>query len=66
MNKKMLKAKMVEKDLSATEMAKALGIQVSTFYNKMSGKSEFTFSEVRKMACVLMLTKREFIEIFCD
>lgn len=36
-------------DIKQVEIAKALGISEKTFYNKLSGKTEFTWAEVCKV-----------------
>ena len=42
-----INAEMVRRRIRKPEVAAALGINQKTFRNKLSGKSEFTFSEVQ-------------------
>lgn len=44
-----LRGKRVEKQLSQTDVAKMLGINLSTYNQKENGKSEFTLSEIQDL-----------------
>lgn len=64
-NTKKLKARMVEHDLSASEISKLIGMDRSTFYRKMQNNGEnFTILEANAIANVLNLTKDDVNEIF--
>ncbi len=60
-----LKGKVVERGLSGSEVATALGISQSTYYRKISkGGTSFTVAQVRKIAEVLNLSSEECNAIF--
>lgn len=44
-----LRGKRVEKQLSQTDVAKMLGINLSTYNQKENGKSEFTLTEIQDL-----------------
>lgn len=50
MNTRKLKALMVEFNYSRKQIADLLGINESTLKNKLSGKSDFKFTEVQVLA----------------
>ena len=50
-----------DNNLKQIEMAKILGISVSTFNQKINGKSDFTIQEAKKIA---LLFKKEVDVIF--
>ena len=50
MNIRKLKALMVEYDNNRKQIAELLGINESTLKNKLSGKSDFKFNEVKLLA----------------
>ena len=50
MNIRKLKALMVEYDNNRKQIADLLGINESTLKNKLSGKSDFKFNEVKLLA----------------
>ena len=52
-DKKRLEAELVLQNISKAEFAKALGIDTSTLYKKMNGKSDWTLTEIRKMGEIL-------------
>ena len=59
------KAKLVEKDISIIELAKALGIDKSTVYRKINKSREnFTVKDVEKISNVLSLTYDDINDIF--
>lgn len=47
-NKRKFEAALKERGMSVAEMAKYLGISAPTLYRKLSGTSEFTYSELMK------------------
>ena len=63
-NSKMLKAKMTEKGKNAEYISSKLGIDTSTFYRKLGGKSEFNRSEILIIKNSLSLNKKEMDSIF--
>lgn len=44
-----LRGKRVEKQLSQTDVARMLGINLSTYNQKENGKSEFTLTEIQDL-----------------
>lgn len=52
-DKKRLEAELVLQNISKAEFAKALGIDTSTLYKKMNGKSDWTLTEIRKTGEIL-------------
>lgn len=48
-----LKGLMVENNITQMQMAKLLGISVSTFNQKLNGKSDFTIQEAKKISKIL-------------
>ncbi len=63
-NENKLRGKMAEKRYSVNDLAKALGINYSTFYRKSIGKSEFTRSEIQRIADILHLSIQDIQDIF--
>lgn len=60
-----IKGKMTEKEINAETMAKALGIDKSTFYRKLnSGGTNFSVGEAYIISMRLNLTKDEVNDIF--
>ena len=66
MRQEKLKSKMVEKNLRDQDMAKILGIDVSTFYRKKTGITEFNREEIKAMKNCLNLTADEVDAIFFE
>ena len=64
MDIKLLKAKMVLRDMTADTVCEYLEISRSTWFRKLSGKTEFTRREISLIASALSLDKGEIIEIF--
>lgn len=64
MNANALKAKMAFAGLSAKTLCQMCGIGLSAFYRKLTGASEFTQSEIARIAAALHLTHDEIYEIF--
>ncbi len=59
-----LKGRMVENNLRDQDMANILGIDVSTFYRKKTGVSDFTREEIKRIKEVLHLSAEEVDAIF--
>ena len=63
-NGKELKMKMIQKGVGADALICALGVNESTFYRKLAGKSEFSRSEIQIIRATLKLTVEEADLIF--
>lgn len=59
-----LLAKMIEKGISKTEMASALGVDAATLYRKLNGASDFKRQEIEIIRNRLKLTVNEAEAIF--
>lgn len=60
-----LRGKMAEKKVSAEDMAKAMGIDASTFYRKMKSDGlTFTVGQMHQVVNVLKLSPDEATKIF--
>lgn len=66
MNIDKLKGKLVEKKKTYEECSKFLNVTISTFNNKMNGKSKFYIEEINKLSDLLELTNQEKIDIFLN
>jgi len=55
---------LIRAGLSKENIAISLGINISTFYRKFNGESDFTLSELRKLKKILHLTKDDVDRIF--
>lgn len=64
MNIAKLKGKIVEREMNADTMAKAIGVDRGTWYRKMRSCEKFTIGEAQKIKKVLELTNEEASEIF--
>lgn len=64
MNLNLLKARMVEKGISDEDLAKCLGINISTLFRKKSGESDFYRKEIQKIKSYLELTDEDVTLIF--
>lgn len=60
----LLKGKMVSKKINAEYLSDKLGINITTFYRKLSGESEFNRLEMNIIKNILSLTKDEMDSIF--
>lgn len=49
-----------ERGVKVTKINEVLGINKTTFYNKVNGKSEFKASEINKIAAFLNIPVSEF------
>ena len=63
-NTELLKEKIKESGLKVTAIAEKTGINRVTLYNKISGKNEFTASEIVALSNLLGLTTEEREAIF--
>lgn len=63
-NIKMLKAEMLMKDIKIPILAEKIGIDKTTFYRKISGKSDFTISEIYKIIDELKISNEKIVDIF--
>lgn len=63
-NDKLLKAKIVEKGKSRSDIASVLGIDISTFSKKLNGVAEWKRSEMQIVRNSLGLTVEESETIF--
>lgn len=63
-NSELLKEKIEESGMTMVAIARKTGIKRETLYNKLSGKSEFTASEIVAMSKVLRLSVEEREAIF--
>lgn len=59
-----LKGKLVEKNKRYSECANQLGISVTTFSDKMNGKSKFNVEEANALANFIGLSDEEKVNIF--
>ena len=63
-NQKLLKAKIIAQGLTRAEMAKKIGISLTTLNYKLNGRQELKLSEVKKICTILNLNKTEREKIF--
>lgn len=63
-NQNLLKAKMVEKGISALKLSNEIGVCEATFYRKLSRNGDFSRFEIGKIADVLKLSIEERDVIF--
>ena len=66
LNSFLLKEKIKESGMTIKAIAEKTGILRETLYNKISGKSEFTASEIVKLSDVLRLSKEDRDYIFLN
>ena len=66
MNLIALRQKMIEKNKSNKELAFELGISRSAMQRKLSGKTQFSQSELKVLISILQLSKAEILYIFFD
>ena len=59
-----LKAAQVESGMNVEEIASKIGLKPVTVYRKMSGKSEFTASEMIELKKILHIDFQSFCDIF--
>jgi len=64
-NREILREKMDKKKMSPEDMARAIGVDPSTFYRKIKTDGvKFTVGQMHKIVEVLRLTKEEATSIF--
>lgn len=63
-NSKKLRRAIKDSGMSIIFISMKCGMSRQTFYNRLDGKSEFTASEIEKLATVLRLSKEQIAEIF--
>lgn len=63
-NTELLKKKIEDSGMTMVAIAKKTGIKRETLYNKLSGRSEFTASEMVALSQVLRLTMEDRDAIF--
>lgn len=66
MNRKALKSKRVLRGISQAEIAEGLGISLTSYNKKETGKIEFKRDEIEKIAKILKLSISDVNEIFFD
>ena len=66
MNINKLKGKMVEKEISAEQLAEFLGIHVSSLYRKFGNAEKITVGEAIKIKAALELDNADACEIFLN
>ncbi len=64
MNYLKLRAKLVERGISAEQLATMIGIAASTLRNKLAGRTEFTQREISDISRCLGISKEEILDIF--
>lgn len=64
MNGNLLKAKIVEKGLSVTELAGRISMDRSSLYRKLSNSQKMTIGEVVRIKEALQMTNEEASNIF--
>lgn len=64
MNKELLKYSIARAGLTPQSLAEVLGLSRQSFYNRLSGKVEFTLGEIKKIAEKCQLTRDEINDIF--
>lgn len=63
-NSNLLKAKMVEKGITALDVCREIGVCEATFYRKISRNGDFSRFEIQKITKLLELTPAEQERIF--
>ena len=64
MNMAELKAAMARKNISIPQLANLLKISKKTIYSRFSGETDFSLSEIRKIAVILELSNDDIMVIF--
>ena len=65
-NKAKFKGKVMEAGETMKAVSDYLGIDSSTLYRKITGESDFTRTEIKKVAAFLKLSTQEVDSIFFD
>ena len=63
-NQNLLRAKIIEKGLSVTQLCQYLGICEATFYRKLARDGDFSRFEIKRITEKLNLSRSERDEIF--
>ncbi len=63
-DERLLKIKMLEKDIDMDALCAAIGISTTTFYRKKVGESDFYRNEIRAIRCCLDLSESDVESIF--
>jgi transcriptional regulator with XRE-family HTH domain len=58
-NEKLLKARIVEKGFTQSEIADKIGISATAFNNKITGKVDFKASEISKLSDILDIDNKD-------
>ena len=66
MNKNLLKSIIYKKGMTIKKVAEMLGITRISLSMKISGKTNFSVEDIKKLRKILGLTNKEIIEIFID
>ena len=66
MNTLKLKAAMVLKELTVDKICAEVGISTTSWWRKVTGKSQFTQKEICKLRQILTLDPEQTCEIFFD
>lgn len=59
-----IKARLVEKGLKQSDLAKYLGISVQSLNRKLNGVSDFRLSELEEIAKILDIDEQQYREYF--
>ncbi len=59
-----LMSELTYKNCNVAELAKALGLSKTSVYRKLSGKSDFTCSEIEKIKARLDMSDEVLVKIF--
>lgn len=62
----LLKSVIYKKGMTIKKVAEMLGITRISLSMKMSGKTQFSIEDIKKLRKILGLTNKEIIEIFID
>lgn len=64
MNYKELQIALIKRDLSVKDLSDLLNITYHSMNNKLTNKTEFKYSELKKLKTILKLSNEEFLKIF--
>ena len=64
MNIRELMSELSYNDCNVAEFAEALGLSKSTIYRKLSGQTDFTCTEIKRMRSILDLSDEKLLKIF--
>lgn len=63
-NQRLLRAKIIEKNVSISELCNSLGMCEATFYRKMTRNGDFSRFEIERLTELLSLSEAERNNIF--